>query len=419
MLARMLAHPVCTHAFACVAAAIVAWSAAMPTALAQVPPDARAAIASLEQALAAQPEDGVLAFFLGLFKARAGDADGALEALERTVLLTDGFLPPDDVFASLKDDPRFVRLKARFERRLPRRTDGKVVATLRDRLLVPEGIAYDPVGRAFYVGSIARRAVYRVGRDGAVVPLSRASDALDEVLGIAVDGPARRLYAVSTSALTDAGRASLRNAIKAYDVDTRKLVATFDVPGARQLNDVAVAPGGVLYVSDSAGGGVWRIDTSSGAVSAFVALDTARSANGIAVAPGGEAVYVAAGRRPLHVDARTGAVTPLALPPRENAAAIDGLYWHDGALIGIQNLTTPARVVRLVLAADGKSVTAVETLQSHHQPAFVEPTTGAVAPDGFHVLARTYVTRYGANGRIDRPQSLRAPLILRVPLTSR
>ena len=28
-------------------------------------------------------------------------------------------------------------------------------------------------------------------------------------------------------------------------------------------------------------------------------------------------------------------------PRGENAAGIDGLYWHDGALIGIQNVTTP------------------------------------------------------------------------------
>lgn len=79
----------------------------------------------------------------------------------------------------------------------------------------------------------------------------------------------------------------------------------------------------------------------------------------------------------MHVNLGTGQITALRLPPREQAAAIDGLYWHDGHLVGIQNVTTPGRVVRLTLAADGTTVTRIETLQSHHQPAFHEPTTEA------------------------------------------
>jgi hypothetical protein len=104
------------------------------------------------------------------------------------------------------------------------------------------------------------------------------------------------------------------------------------------------------------------------------------------------------------------------LPPGENAAAIDGLYWHDGALIGIQNMTTPARIVRLVLSSDGATVTAVQTLQSHHQRAFDEPTTAAIGPDGLYVLARTQVSRYSEQGKIERPETLAPPLVLRVPL---
>ena len=405
------------RARALAAICVLASLAATPIAGADDPAvaQARAAAASIEQALAASPQDAVLAYFLGLFRTRAGDADGALDALEQSLATGDGFLP-GDAFDALNGDPRFARLRARFEKRLPRVVDGRVVATLADRTLLPEGIAYDPVGRAFYVGSIPRRAIYRVAAGGRLERLSRDRDGLDDILGIAIDGAARRLYAVSTSALTATGRVKPRNAIKVYDLTTRKLVATFDIPDARQLNDVAIGQAGMLFVTDSAGSGVWRIDTRSGAAATLVPLGAARGANGIAAHPSGESIYVAAGRRPLHVDIATGAITPLALPPRENAAAIDGLYWHDGALIGIQNSTTPARVVRLVLAANGKSVTSVETLQSHHQRAFVEPTTGAIAPDGFHVLARTFVTRYNDRGELRDARTIEAPLILRIPL---
>jgi len=151
-------------------------------------------------------------------------------------------------------------------------------------------------------------------------------------------------------------------------------------------------------------------------VSALVALDTARGANGITVAPRGDVAYLAAARRPLRIDLATGALTPLQPPGGENAAAIDGLYWHEGALIGVQNMTNAGRVVRLVLSDDGRSIAAVETLQSHHQRAFDEPTTATIAPDGLYVLARTQVTQFNDEGRIDRPETLAKPLVLRIPL---
>ena len=84
-------------------------------------------------------------------------------------------------------------------------------------------------------------------------------------------------------------------------------------------------------------------------------------------------------------------------------------------MIGILIVSTPARVVRLLLSPDGRAVTAVETLQSHHQPAFVEPTTAAPSPHGLYVLTRTYVGRFDADGKITQPDTIRAAQVLRIP----
>ena len=394
-------------------AALAATAAISIAFAADAPPDPTVA---LERAVADQPEDAVLAYYLGLFRARAGNRDGALDALDRVLTSGKGFLPPIDLFDALKDDRRFAVLRARFEKRLPVKTDGRVAYTLPDRKLLPEGIAYDPVARSLYVGSIARTAIYRVERAGTLRKLSSTGDELDAVLGLAIDAKTRTLYAVSTSALTERGRASPRNRILVYDLKRSRLRQTIDVPDARQLNDVAVGPDGTLLVTDSAGGGVWRVDPSRASATALVPLGSANGANGIAIAPGGDVAYVGAARRPLRVDVATGTVTPLQPPGGENAAGIDGLYWHDGALIGIQNVTTPARVIRIALTGDGRSITSIDTLQSHHQAAFVEPTTAAIAPDGLYVLARTHVTQFNDQGTIDRPQTLTRPQILRIPL---
>lgn len=373
-------------------------------------------LAALESAAAREPDDPVLTYFLAVYRARSGDGDGALATLEQLLDKGDGFLPTTELFPSLGEDRRLAVLRARFERRLPR-IDGAVTkVTLKDRTLLPEGIAYDSVTRRLYVGSIARRGVFWIDAAGRLTPLSRKEDDLDAVLGLAFDTKRRRLYAVSTSALTERGRAALRNAVKIYDLDRAILLQSIAVPDARQLNDAAFTPDGTLLVTDSAAGTIYRIDPSNATVNALVKPGGAPGANGIASASDGKHAYVAASRRPLRVNLSTGEVVPLVLPPRQNAAAIDGLYWHDGALIGVQNVTTPGRVIRLVLAPDGHRVSNVQTLLSHHHPSILEPTTAAIGPDGLYLLTRTYVTRFGDQGVIDRQESVKPAVVLRVPL---
>ena len=100
----------------------------------------------------------------------------------------------------------------------------------------------------------------------------------------------------------------------------------------------------------------------------------------------------------------------------ENLAAIDGLYEWQGQLIGVQNVTTPGRVIVVSLSKDGSTVEQVKTLLSHHHNALDEPTTGAIGRDGFYLLAATGVSRFNRDGKIERPESLPAPTVLRIPL---
>lgn len=375
-------------------------------------------LAALEREVAREPDDPVLIYFLAVYRARSDDREGAFEALEQLLDKGDGFLPTAELFPNVSEDRRFAVLRARFERRLPRTSGAAMKVALNDRTLIPEGIAYDADTRRLYVGGIARRGVFWIDAAGRLIPFSRSEDDLDAILGLAIDAKRRRLYAVSTSALTERGRAALRNAVKIYDLDRAILLQSIAVPDARQLNDVSFGSDGTLLLTDSVAGAIYRIDPSTAAVTTIVKPGGAPGANGIASAPDGKHAYVAASRRPLRVNLSTGEVVPLALPPRQNAAAIDGLYWHDGALIGVQNVTTPGRVIRLVLAPDGYRVTDVQTLLSHHHPAILEPTTAAIATDGLYLLTRTYVTRFGDQGVIDRQDTVKPAVILRVPLTT-
>lgn len=391
--------------------------AALP-ARAQDAEAARRTVAAVEALLKQRPADPTLWFYLARFRAELGERDAATAALAKVEELGEGFLPARELgFEKVWDHPPFQAVRSRIEARLPRLDYAPNAFQLEDRRLIPEGIAHDPHSRRFYVGSVAQRRVLVLDPEGTVAEFAGKEARLDSVLGIAMDAPRRRLYVVSTSALTAKGEKDRRNAVVAFDVDTRRLLERYDVPGAQQLNDVAIAPGGRVFASDSGSGAIYEIAVKGpGPSRELVGAGRIRGSNGLAPSPDGKRLYVAHSTGLAVVDIATGDVKRVANDTREGLGAIDGLYEWQGQLIGVQNITTPGRVVLVTLARDGASVASVKTLLSHHHNALDEPTTGAIARDGFYLLAATAVSRFNREGVIERPESLPLPTVVRIPL---
>ncbi|HYD78894.1 MAG TPA: SMP-30/gluconolactonase/LRE family protein [Paucimonas sp.] len=376
------------------------------------------AIAAVRKALEQHPGNATLYYYLAVYQARAKDKAGALESLGRVLELGDGFLPPrDSGFENLEQDADFLALRAALDKKQRKIADAPVVFRIADTTFIPEGIAYDAPSKSFFVGSIYQKRIVRIGADGRMTPFSQEADGLQHVLGIAIDQPRRLLYAISTSAMTAEGRKQAFNAVVRYDLNTGKRNGEYRLPEARQLNDVTVAPNGDVYASDSRSGAIWRAFVDNEAKAAFVPAGLLRGTNGIAVSDDGKTLYAGHSMGVARIDIATGGVDDMPSPPQANVAAIDGLYYHRGELLGVQNGTHPGRVIRMRLASNGTAIDSVETLQSHHHPAFDEPTTGAVADDGFYVLATTQVARFNARGELDDAATLKQPAVVRVPLT--
>ena len=374
---------------------------------------ARRAIAAVQEAIKQRPDDPTLYFFLARLEAEAGDAGATVAALAKVAELGDGFLPARELgFAKVWDDAKFQEVRARLESRLPRLDYAPIAFELEDSGLVPEGFAYDAASHDFFMGSIAKGKIVRLGADGSVKDFA---DRLDPVLGIAVDAPRRRLYAVSTSALTEAGRKERRNAVLSYETDSGRLVRRVDVPSAVQLNDVTVAPGGRVFASDSGNGAVYEIPLQ-GDPREVLAPGQVRGSNGLAASPDGKRLYVAHTTGIVVVDIATGAAKRVENATRENIAAIDGLYEWQGELIGVQNITNPGRVILIALARDGNSVSSVKTLLSHHHNRLDEPTTGAIKDSDFFLLAATGASHFTQKGTIDDPAAVPRPAVVRVLL---
>ena len=376
---------------------------------------ARQTIAAVQGLLKQRPNDPVLYFFLARFEAQLGNAAAVAAALEKVAELGDGYLPAKEGgFERVWDDARVKAAYAALEAKLPRLDFAPTLFELDDRGLMPEGIAYDPRTQAILIGSFFGKVV-RVMPGGEVSEFVGKAADLDAVLGLAVDAPRRILYVVSTSALTEQGRKRLRNSVLAFDLDSRKLLRRIEAPTASQLNDVAVALGGRVFASDSGHGGIYEIPVV-GEAREIIPPNQVRGSNGIAASSDGKRLYVAHSTGLAVVDIDAKKVQRLANPTRENVSAIDGLYMSQGQLVGVQNLTNPGRVIAITLSKDGNAVERVQTLLSHHHSALAEPTTAAVTDKGLYVLAATGIRHFNPQGKIEDPENVPKPTVLRVPL---
>jgi gluconolactonase len=172
------------------------------------------------------------------------------------------------------------------------------------RLSHPEGVAVAGDGAVWCGGE--RGEIYRVAPDGSAFELVASSGGF--TLGLAFDG-AGALYTCDL-AHRAVFRLDLASGALARFADGMR-VPNFPVVDARR---------GVLYVSDSAdppGPGIWRIDLATGAAELWY-REPLHFANGMALAPGGDALYVVETwaqrivRVPIGADGSAGAPEPVA-----------------------------------------------------------------------------------------------------------
>ena len=371
-----------------------------------------------------RPEHGGVVYALASAYALTGDDDRALATLRRFAAL--GY------FADVAADSDLVRLRGSAEydgvrraleaNRRPVVSSG-VAFTLPERDLLTEGIAYDPRGKAFFVGSVHHRKIVRVDRSGRTADfVSTGRDSLWAPLGMKVD-TARRVLWVAAAAVpqmleydsADAGRSGLFR----YELSSGTLTGRVIIPSdgaAHLLGDLTIARNGDVYASDSRAPVVWRLRAGADSLERLVESPLILSAQGLALSEDERTLFLADySRGTLKIDLVSLRVT--LLPGREGVLAlgIDGLYRDGGTLIGIQNGMEPHRVVRLTLDAPGDSLVGSEVLERLH-PAHAEPTLGVLVGRDLYYVANSQWERFGETGAVARPDELAFPTVLRLRL---
>ena len=379
------------------------------------------------RAAAAWPTQQVYLEASAKLAAMTGDTTDAARWLARLAQLGIGSaVKTDTVFRGLGAAAAFVAAAARLDSATAPVARSSVRLTVADTTLHPEGIAFDSRRERWFVGSVRQRRVVAVERDGRVHDFVPArSDGIGGVFGMAVDTVRRVLWIATTAlprmegfTLSDSGRVG----VYGYDLETGQLVRKAWMPRdsstAHTFGDVAVAPNGDVYVSDSEAPWILRLANGSDSLARFVTHPLFRSLQGMAITPDGATIYVADySHGLLSVSLATRAVTPLSAPQSMTLLGVDGLYLHRGALVGVQNGVVPARVARFCLDSSGRSVRRLELVDRN--PAVAdEPTLGTVVGDSLFYVATSAWEKYDDNGKRIEGTRLRPVTVLAVPLRS-
>jgi sugar lactone lactonase YvrE len=372
-----------------------------------------------------RPGDAYLLYNLACGQAingRTADAEKTLHEL--VALRASSDLDADTDFASIKQSAGFRDASAKMKAlQTERISSGAVVAfTIPEKGLVPEGVAYDPKTKSFFVSSIRKREIWRVDPSGkAAVFVAPREGGLRSAAGIAVDPRSRSLWVASEAMPHMEGHVKdepLQSALFEFDADTGKARREIKAPAigkAAAFDDVAVAADGRVYVNDGFNGRIWTLAPGSSALEVFLETDAFRGTQGMAPTPDGRTLYVSDYSGLYRVDVATKRIARLSVPPDAALNGIDGLVLAGGSLYAVQNGVTPNRVTRVDLSADGTTVTGAKILEMNN-PAFDEPTL-AVAADGYlYVNAASQGGRFQNEKKPITPDEMREAVVLKLPL---
>jgi hypothetical protein len=303
---------------------------------------------------------------------------------------------------------------------------GVVAFRLSDRELIPESVAFDPADGSYYVGSLYKRKIVKVGADGRESDfVGPARDGLWSVLGMKVDAHRRELWANACNLaerqppmIPDDPTTRGQGGVFRYDLKTGRLIAKYLVGwemAPRCFNDLVITPDGVVYLS-SGPDGVYRVRRDEPRPELLA--EYAGFVNGIAASDDGKQLFLADHQRGVQVmDLATRAVRPVSVPAGEALTGVDGLYVRGRTLVAIQNgrRNRLERLLQVELSTSLDAATCFAVLE-RGRPDYDIPTTGVLVGNDIIYVASSQLRRFNEDKTIFARDKLTESVIVRTPL---
>ena len=372
----------------------------------------------LDRAAAAWPTQPYYRWQQVLLSAKAHDTAALRDQLQAFARMGLGVSLEDSAFGPYRHLSWFDAVRDRNAANLQPIPASRPHAQLRTPTLWPEGVDIDPSTGVAYVTSIRRRTIVVANPNGDERMLWPLDSGPGAVLAVRHVPNEEALWATIAALPQMTGYAPRDSGIAALvkvRISDGAVLRRVDLPMGRHVpGDLAITRSGDVFVSDSHQPVLYRLRAGADTFDA-IRHPLFRSLQGIAIDPAGRIFVADYSHGLLRVDPVTGDVRRLGDAPHSTALGCDGIAWHDGAIIAIQNGVSPTRVMRFTLNAAADSVVAATVIDRNTTIAD-EPTLGVVVGDEFYYIANSHWEKYSETGEVRPGAMLRPPVILRLRL---
>jgi sugar lactone lactonase YvrE len=354
--------------------------------------DLVAADKSFTEALARAPQRPKLHYELALGAERRGQNRRALDELRRYAEM--GIAGGENVdadFAALMSAPGYAAIKARMAANLAPICTCTIFSKGSPEPFIAEGIAHDAKSGRFFVGGVHARRIVAITNGHAQDFVKQLPHGYSP-FGMTVD--ARRGLLWVTAAILPQSAGAVpgqfnRSALLAFDLATGALKKSYPATGALNLNDLALAPEGAIYVADSLNGSLLRLRPDAPSLSLFGPVGLLSSAQGMVVSPDGKRLLVADYAMGLVlIDLAKPVPVPEAVrvPANRTTIGIDGLArLDDGSFVATQNAFAHARVLHLRLSDDWSRLESLDVVAANTADV-ADPTLVAAVGNEAYVI---------------------------------
>lgn len=348
----------------------------------------------------------------------AGNVNEAFRKVQQFVRMgqSTDLLEASEEFATLRGTPHYAEItKGMAQNRAPI-SIASTAFQLSDSALLAEDLDYDPAAKRFFITSVREKKIVLADASGAIHDFAKAPDDWP-MLAIKID-PSRSIVWATEVAMQgflfapkpDWGR----SAVLRFELKTGRLLRRIEGPRGSALGDMVLTANGDAIVSDGEGGGVYKVLAEGDRLDRVDAGDFI-SPQTPAMHPNGKQVFVPDYVRGIGLlDLATRQVRWISTEERFALSGIDGLYLDHGALLAVQNGTSPERVVSFPMNSAMTGI-ASETIFERSTDTLGDPTHGAIVDHDFYYIANSGWDVIDDQGNLKPNAKLSPARIMRVP----
>jgi sugar lactone lactonase YvrE len=202
----------------------------------------------------------------------------------------------------------------------------QVAAVVKEKDIIPEGIAYDEKSKTIFLSSIQKNKILAINAKGEVSDfISSGKDELKQVLGMKVVNG--QLWACNNSPEHDTLNREAN--LHVYDLASRKLLKRITIKdgGKHLFNDFYMTRSGDAYVTDSDGAAIYVVKNGSDKAETFIKGGTIPYPNGITATADEKKIIVSTGggQGIVSIDLETKEIKSIT-HPKYFIMGADGLY---------------------------------------------------------------------------------------------